>query len=192
MPSNHLMLCLLPSIFLASGSFPVSQFFASDGQIIGASASASVLPMNIQDWFPLGWTGWIFLQFKGLSRVFSNTTAQKHQFFGAQLSLWSNSHIHTCYGYRNVIHCLSGQYNNTILLYGQLYILLALIITVCLLSFPCTYHRFFSNLWLNNKFLLFICSYCTYFNMYKLINSLFLFFPPIKDFSPTPFPFCSI
>ena len=64
------------------------------GQSIGASASASVLPMNIQDWFPLGWTGWISLQSKGLSRVFSNTTAQKHQFFGAQLSLWPNSHIH--------------------------------------------------------------------------------------------------
>ena len=61
----------------------------------GVSASASVLPMNIQDWFPLGWTGWISLQAKGLSRVFSNTTIQKHQFFGAQLSLDSNSHIHT-------------------------------------------------------------------------------------------------
>ena len=64
-----------------SGSFPVSQFFASDGQRIGVSASASVLPMNIQGWFPLGLTGWIFLQSKGLSRVFSNTTVQKHQFF---------------------------------------------------------------------------------------------------------------
>ena len=73
--------------FPASGSFPVSQFFTSDGQSIGVSASASVLPMNIQDWFPLGWTGWISLQSKGLSRVFSNTTLQKHQFFGAQLSL---------------------------------------------------------------------------------------------------------
>ena len=73
--------------FPASGSFPVSQFFASGGQSIGASASASVLPMNIQDWFSLGWTGWIFLQSKGLSRVFSNTTVQKHQFFSAQLSL---------------------------------------------------------------------------------------------------------
>ena len=70
-----------------SGSFPMSQFFTSDGQSIGVSASASVLPMNIQDWFPLGWTGWISLQSKGLSRVFSNTTIQKHQFFGAQLSL---------------------------------------------------------------------------------------------------------
>ena len=81
--------------FPASGSFPVSQFFASGGRSTGVSASASVLPMNIQDWFPLGWTGWISLQSKGLSRVFSNTTVQKHPFFGAQLSLWSNSHIHT-------------------------------------------------------------------------------------------------
>ena len=73
--------------FPESGSFPMSQFFASGGQIIGVSASASVLPMNIQDWFPLGLTGWISLQSKGLSRVFSNTTVQKHQFFSAQLSL---------------------------------------------------------------------------------------------------------
>ena len=81
--------------FLASGSFPVSQFFSSGGQSIGVSASTSVLPMNTQDWFPLGWTDWISLQSKGLSRVFSNTTVQKHQFFGAQLCLWSNSHILT-------------------------------------------------------------------------------------------------
>ena len=81
--------------FPASGSFPVSQFFASGGQSIGDSASVLVLPMNIQDWFPLGWTGWISLQSKGLSRVCSNTTVQKHQFFSAQLSLWSNSHILT-------------------------------------------------------------------------------------------------
>ena len=73
--------------FPASGSFPVSQFFESGGQSIGVSASTSVLPMNIQDWFPLEWTGWISLQSKGLSRVFSNTTVQKHQFFGAQFSL---------------------------------------------------------------------------------------------------------
>ena len=72
--------------FPASGSFRMSQFFTSGGQSIGVSASASVLPVNIQDWFPLGGTGWIFLQSKGLSRVFS-TTVQKHQFFGAQLSL---------------------------------------------------------------------------------------------------------
>ena len=71
----------------ASGSFPMSQLFASGGQSIGVSASTSVLPMNIQDWFPLGWTGWISLQSKGLSRAFSNTTVQKHQFFGAQRSL---------------------------------------------------------------------------------------------------------
>ena len=79
----------------ALGSFPMSQFFTSDDQTIGASASASVLPMNIQDWFPLGQTGLISLQPKGLSKVFSNITFQKHQFFSSQLSLWSNSHIHT-------------------------------------------------------------------------------------------------
>ena len=73
--------------FPASGSFQMSQFFASGGQSIGVSASASVLPMNIQDWFPLRWTGWISLLTKGLSRVFSNTTVQKHQFLSAQLSL---------------------------------------------------------------------------------------------------------
>ena len=73
--------------FPASESFPVSQLFASGGQNIGVSASTSVFPMNTQDWSPLGWTGWISLQSKGLSRVFSNTVVQKHQFFGAQLSL---------------------------------------------------------------------------------------------------------
>ena len=73
--------------FPASWCFPMSQFFPSGGQSIGVSASASVFPMNIQDWFPLGWTGWISLQSRTLSRVFSNTTVQKHQFFGAQLSL---------------------------------------------------------------------------------------------------------
>ena len=76
-----------PQSFPASGSFLISHYFASGGQIIGVSASASILPMNIQDWFPLGWTGWISLQSKGLSRVFSNTTVQNHQFFGTQLSL---------------------------------------------------------------------------------------------------------
>ena len=81
--------------FPASGYFPMSQLVASGSQSIRVSASASVFPMNIQDWFLLGWTGWISLQSKGLSRVFSNTTGQKHQFFGAQLSLSSNSHIHT-------------------------------------------------------------------------------------------------
>ena len=99
MPSSHLILChpllLLPSIFPASGSFQMSQFFPMGGQSIGASASASVLSMNIQVWFPLGLTGWISLQSRELSRVFSSTTVQKHQFFGAQLSLWSNSHVHT-------------------------------------------------------------------------------------------------
>ena len=77
-----------------SGSFVISQFFTSGGQSIGASASASVLIMNIQDWFPLRWTG-LILQSKGLSRVFSSITVRKHQFFSAQPSLWSNFHIHT-------------------------------------------------------------------------------------------------
>ena len=81
--------------FPASGSFQMSQFFTLDDQSIGVSASASVLPMNTQDWFPFGWTGWNSLQSKGPSRVFSNTTVQKHQFFGAQPSSQSNSHIHT-------------------------------------------------------------------------------------------------
>ena len=81
----------------------MSQFFTSGGQSIGVSASASVLSMNIQDWFPLGWTGSISLQSKGLSRVFPNTTVQKHQFVGAQHSLRSNSHIHTCLTPRKVI-----------------------------------------------------------------------------------------
>ena len=79
----------------ASGSFPMSQLFSWGGQSIGVSALASVLPKNTQDRSPLGWTGWISLQSKGLSRVFSNTTVQKHQFFSAQLSSESNSHIHT-------------------------------------------------------------------------------------------------
>ena len=97
MPSNHLILfwpLLLHWYFPASESFPVSQFFSSGGQSIGVSASASVLPMNNQDWSPLGWTGRISLQSKGLSRVFSSTTVQKHQFFCTQLSLYSNFHIH--------------------------------------------------------------------------------------------------
>ena len=84
-----------PQSLPASGSFSISQLFAWGGQSIGVSASASVLPMNTQDWYPLGWTGWISLQSKGLSRVFSNTTVQKHQFFSPQLSSQSNSHIHT-------------------------------------------------------------------------------------------------
>ena len=84
-----------PQSLPASGSFPVSQLFAWGGQSIGASASASVLPMNSQDWSPLGWTDWISLQSKGLSRVFSNTTVEKNQFFSTQLSSQSNSHIHT-------------------------------------------------------------------------------------------------
>ena len=84
-----------PQSLPASRSFPVSQLFTLGGQSTGVSASASVLPMNTQDWSPLGWTGWISLQSKGLSRVFSNATVQKHQFFGSQLSSQSNSHIHT-------------------------------------------------------------------------------------------------
>ena len=80
-------------LYFPAGSFPMSQFLASGGQ--STRTSASVLPMNIQDWFPLGWTGLISLQSKGLSKVFSKTTVQKHQFFDAQLSLQSNSHIHT-------------------------------------------------------------------------------------------------
>ena len=84
-----------PQSLPESGSFQMSQLFTWSGQSIGVSASTSVLPMNTQDWSPLGWTGWIFLQSKGLSRVFSNTTVKKHQFFGTQLSSQSNSHIHT-------------------------------------------------------------------------------------------------
>ena len=82
-----------PQYFPASGSFPMNQLFAWSGQSIRVSASTSV-PVNTQDWSPLGWTGWISLQSKGLSRVFSNTTVQKHQFFSARLSSQSNSHIH--------------------------------------------------------------------------------------------------
>ena len=91
MPSNHCILCrpllLLPSIFPNIRVFSKSQLFTSGGQSIGVSSSTSVLPKNTQDWSPLGWTGWIALQSKGLSRVFSNTTVQKHRFFGAQPSL---------------------------------------------------------------------------------------------------------
>ena len=84
-----------PQSLPASNSFPMSQLFSWGGQITGVSALASVLPKNTQDWSPSEWTGWISLQSKGLSRVFSNTTFQKHQFFGAQPSSQSNSHIHT-------------------------------------------------------------------------------------------------
>ena len=84
-----------PQSLPASESFPMSQVFASGGQSTGVSSSASFLPKNTQDWSPLEWTGWISLQSKGLSRVFSNTSVQKHQFFGAQLFSHSNSHIHT-------------------------------------------------------------------------------------------------
>ena len=95
MPSNHLILCHpllpLPQSFAESGSFPMSQLFTSGGQRTGVSASAAVLPMNTQDWFPWGWTGWISLRSKRLSRVFSNTTVQKHQFFSSHSSLFNFS-----------------------------------------------------------------------------------------------------
>ena len=97
--------------FPASGSFPVSRFFASGGQSIGASASASVLPMNILDWFPLGWTGWISLQSKGLSRVFSNTTVQKHQFF--YISFLYGPTLTSIHDYWH----FSAQYDSPLLLY---------------------------------------------------------------------------
>ena len=84
-----------PQSLPASGSFPISQLFVWGGQSMRVSASVSVLPMNTQEWSPLGWTGWISLQSKGISRVFANTTVQEHQFFGTQLSLQSKSHIHT-------------------------------------------------------------------------------------------------
>ena len=99
MPSNHLILCrpllLLPSIFPSIRVFSNESALRHQVASIGVSASTSVLPMNTQDWSPLGWTGWISLQSKGLSRVFSNTTVQKHQFFCTQPSSQSNSHIHT-------------------------------------------------------------------------------------------------
>ena len=99
MPSSHLILCrpflLLPPSLPASESFPMSQLFTWGGQSIGVSVSASVLPKNSQDWSPLEWTGWISLQSMGLSRIFSSTIVQKHQFFCAQLSSQSNFYIHT-------------------------------------------------------------------------------------------------
>ena len=99
MPSSHLIIChqllVLPSIFSRSGYCSMSQIFASSAQSIGASASASLLSMDIQGWFPLALIDLMSLQSKGLSRVFSNTTIQKHQFFNAHPSLWSNFHIHT-------------------------------------------------------------------------------------------------
>ena len=99
MPSSHLILCrpllLPPQPLPASESFPMSQLFAWGGRSTGVSSSASFPPKKSQGWSPSEWTGWISLQSKGFSRVFSNTTVQKHQFFGAQLSSQSNSHIHT-------------------------------------------------------------------------------------------------
>ena len=109
MPSNHLILVIPFSSHLqsfpASGSFQMSQLFTSHGQNNGLSASTSVLSMNTQDWSPLGWTSWISLKSKGLSKVFSNTTVKKYQFFSPQLSLQSSSHIHSplnCKGGYNV------------------------------------------------------------------------------------------
>ena len=93
--SSVVLFSSCPQSLPASGYFPMSQFFARGDQSLGVSASASVPPINTQDWSPLGWTGWISLQSKGLSRVFSNMTFQKHQFFGTQVSSQSNSHIHT-------------------------------------------------------------------------------------------------
>ena len=98
MPSSHLILCcpllLLPEIHPASESFPMSQYFAWGGQSTGVSVLASFPPKNSQGWSPSEWTGWISLQSRGLSGAFSNTTVQKHQFFGAQLPSQSKSHIH--------------------------------------------------------------------------------------------------
>ena len=105
--------------FPASVSFPVSQFFASGGQSIGVSAS-SVLPINIQDWFPLGWNGLITLLSEGLSRVFSNTTVQKHHYFGTQFSLWSNSHIHLTTGKTTALTIWTFVGNVTFLLFSML------------------------------------------------------------------------
>ena len=106
MPSKPFSSC--PQSFPASGSFQMSQLFAAGGQSIGASASASVLPMNTQDWSPLGWTGWISLQSKGLSRVFSNTTVQKHQFFGT----------HQFFGVREYVHHLISVSSQDFLVVG--------------------------------------------------------------------------
>ena len=99
MPSNHLIrfhpVLLVPSVFSSIRVFSSESVFCIRWPSIGVSASTSVLPMNTQDWSPLRWTGWISLQSKGLSSIFSNTTVQKHQFFGTRLSLWSSSHIDT-------------------------------------------------------------------------------------------------
>ena len=96
-PSHSLLLPSPPALNPSQnqGLFQWSQLFASGGQCTGVSASTAVLPLNIQDWSPLGWTGWISLWSKGLSRAFSNTTVQKHQLFSTQPSSWSKSHIHT-------------------------------------------------------------------------------------------------
>ena len=108
-----------PQSLQASGSFPISQFFISDGQSTGVSALASVLPKNTQDWCPLEWTGWTSLQSKGLSRVFSNTTVQKHQFFGTQLSSQSNSHPYMTTGKTIPLTRRCFQYLNCVIKFSQ-------------------------------------------------------------------------
>ena len=122
----------LPS-FPASGSFLMRQFFAWGGQSIGASAS--VLSVNIQGWFPLGWTGWISLQSKGFSRLFSSTTSCRHQFFRTQPSLWSNSHIHTSLLYQDIIFNIKYNTGSPILgAFLPLFFYLFLYITFIILS----------------------------------------------------------
>ena len=105
--------------FSTSGSFPMSRLFTSGDLNIGTSASASVLPMNIQDWFPLGWIDWISLKSKGLSRVFSSTTVWKHQFFCAQPSLWSTSHTHETSLVAQIVKCLLTMLETWIQSLGQ-------------------------------------------------------------------------
>ena len=118
----------------------MSQFFSSGGQSTGASAS--VLPINIQDWFPLGWTDWISLQYKGFSRVFSNTTVQKHKFFDAQLSLWSNSHIHTWLLEKHSFYYRTSVSKVISLLFKMLSRLVIAFLprNKCLLIHGCSYH----------------------------------------------------
>ena len=183
MPSNHLILC--HPLLLPPSIFPSTRVFSSESFLWIRwpnywSFTFSISPSN-------EYSGLISFRMNGLDLAVQGTLksllqhhSSKHQFFGAQLSLWSNSHIHTCYGYGNVIHCLSGQYNKTVLLSGQLYF--AAINNHCLLAYS-VFHVLitdsFQIIWLNNK---------NYFNMYKLINSLFLFFfPPQRFLSYTLF-----
>ena len=126
-----------PQSFPASGSFPVSKLFSRGGQSIGVSASASVLPMNTQDWSSLGWTGWTSLQSKGLSRVFSNTIVQKHQYFGAQLSSQSNSHIHTWIYLRGEIILSFSDWLISLSTVFSSSICIVACIRICIRSFDC-------------------------------------------------------